>query len=184
MRAACCLALFITACGGDASRGPADGPTDRTRYPPGPYGRSVGSTIEDLGFVAGDGVVRTLSEARADEGTRLLLISTSAGWCSACIAEQPELVERHARWPALEVMVVLFEDADFVAADAEDAERWQRRYDLPFSVLADPPFVLGDYYDRSLTPMNMLIDADTMTILRIGTGWDPGAVDALVEARL
>jgi hypothetical protein len=30
----------------------------------------------------------------------------------------------------------------------------------------------------------MIVDVNTMTMLRISTGWDPSAITAIIEARL
>ena len=51
-------------------------------------------------------------------------------------------------------------------------------------MVADIDFVLDDYYDSELTPMNMFVDVNTMEIIKITTGWDQSLVDAIVEAKL
>jgi hypothetical protein len=42
---------------------------------------------------------------------------------------------------------------------------------------------MSDYYDSSLTPLNMLVDVSSMKILTANTGWDESAVTAIVESR-
>ena len=69
-------------------------------------------------------------------------------------------------------------------AQAEDAASWQERFDLSFTVVADEDFVLGEYYDSSQTPMIMLVEVGTMEILSIATGFDEGAVRAIINAKL
>lgn len=178
------IAAF-TACGGSSGDGPGDA-TDRSQYPAGPYGKAEGQVIEPLSFVNPDGSTLSLSTVFADPSRRLLLLVTASGWCTACVEEQPALEELHGRHgpEGLAIIEAVFEDANFVAATAEDAEQWKRQYGLTFDLVADPDFVLGAYYDRQLSPMNMMVDVDTMKILRIGTGWDPTATEALIEARL
>ena len=55
--------------------------------------------IADLSFQAVDGAPVSFSTARGECGAKLLLVSTSAGWCTACREEQPllqRLSEEHA----------------------------------------------------------------------------------------
>ena len=84
----------------------------------------------------------------------------------------------------LRVLVSLFEDAEFAPADAALARAWKAEHRLTFDVVADPAFQLDAYYDSSLTPMNMIVDIDTMEIVRTTTGWDPTVVESIIEARL
>lgn len=176
------------ACGGTDATGNGDGlPAGmRTGYPGGPFGTSEGAVLANHEFVNPDGSKFSFADVHAEKKNKLLLLSTSAGWCTACIEEQPALKERHTRWSAkgLYILISLFEDAQFRAAGAELADKWQRQYDLPFKVVADPPFLLKEYYDETLTPMNMIVDVETMKILRITTGWDASAVDAILESKL
>jgi thiol-disulfide isomerase/thioredoxin len=176
--------VLLCACGlaGDGPRGPSD----RTKYPGGPYGTAEGEVIDNLEFIAPDEKPVALGDIFADPKNRLLLVVTSAGWCTACIEEQPALQALHEENASrgLVVLVALFEDRDFLAADAALAAAWKDQHELSFHVVADPSFQLGDFYDSSLTPMNMFVDLDTMEILRITTGWDPTLVESIVEARL
>lgn len=166
--------------GGTTPGGPREG------YPAGPYDVTEGSTIADLELVDSDGTAFRLQDIYRDGGNRLLLISTAAGWCSVCIEEQPSLQELHELHGdrGLYVMVSVFEDALYTAADAAYAARWQQQHEVDFTVVADPTPVFADYYDTSLTPMVMMVDVDTMKILRIMTGWDRSVVSAIIEARL
>jgi thiol-disulfide isomerase/thioredoxin len=177
---AACACLDGIGGDGDGDDGPREG------YPAGPYGVSEGDVIDELAFVAPDGASFTLREVYADGANELMLISTAAFWCAACAEEQPDLQELHQTYGAdgLFAMVSVFEDEQTEPADAADAARWQSLHQVDFQVVADPGFVLDAYYDSSLTPMNMLVEVETMTIFRINTGWDPSAIRALVEAKL
>ncbi len=179
------MTFFCGACGDAATDEVIDtGP--REGYPSGATGIEEGMTIANLEFTNGDGTPFTLGEIHADGKNQLLLISTSAGWCTACIEEQPSLVDLHDQYrdAGLFVLVTVFETLEFEPADAELAARWREQYDLPFAVVADIDFVLDDYYDSELTPMNMFVDVNTMEIIKITTGWDQSLVDAIVEAKL
>lgn len=186
--AALCAASTLVACGSDGTTpaSPDAGTTPRGAYPSGPYGKAEGALIGPLSFTLPDGTPRTLEDVWKDEGNRLLLLVTASGWCTSCVEEQPALERLHGEWDARGLVIIeaLFETQDFAPGDAALAASWKRQYNLSFDVVADPPFVLGDYYDKALTPMNMLVDVSTMKIIRIATGWDPNATEALIRARL
>lgn len=174
----------------DAGPGTDDAALDpcalRQTYPPGPYGRAVGTRIENLSFVGLDNAPFDFASLHADCTRTLLLVSTSAGWCTACREEQPKLQSLYENFSAsgLVVVVTLFEDDDFETAVLRDVEAWQRRYDLTFPVVLDAPFVLGDYYDRNSTPMNMLVDLRTMEIVTIQIGAVDSTFETILEAKL
>lgn len=169
-----------------AGPGAGSGPSDRSTYPAGPYGVAQGDVIDALSFTTPTGEAWGLADVFADTDASLLLLSTAAGWCTACIEEQGALEElAGTHGPAgLRVVVAVFEDRDYLPATPALAGEWQQDHGLTFPVVADPDFVLADYYDTALTPMNMIVDVNTMTILRISTGWDPSAITAIIEARL
>ncbi|MSP74272.1 MAG: TlpA family protein disulfide reductase [Myxococcales bacterium] len=158
----------------------------RSDYPVGPYGKAEGAVLEDLTLKSGDGAPFRLSSLHQDCGRRLLLVSTSAGWCTACIEEQPKLQALHEQYAAagLVVMVAFFEDANFEPAKLRNVQDWKERYGLDFPVLLDEAFVFGDYYDRESTPMTMLVELETMTILRIMNGFDESTVRSLITQKL
>ena len=160
----------------------------RLAYPDAPYGREVGDRIEDLRFVGLDGENVGLSELYFDSRTRLLLVTTSAEWCTACIKEQPKLEDLYQRYRSrgLNVLVALFEDANFEPATPALAQSWVDRHSLSFPVYADPvvPSTFSPYYDVSLTPMVMLIDVEQMEIIYLNQGFDEEAVQRTIDARL
>lgn len=174
----------VTVDAADGSGG--DAGSSRAVYPAGPYGAVEGAVIGDVALLTADGDPFALSDVRADESAHLLLLSTGAGWCTACREEQPTLVELHDRYAArgLRVVVAIFED-DFSAPVTQAyAAGWRRQYGLPFTVLADEFNAFGAYYDATLAPMNMFVDLDTMEILRIGIGFDESATRAIINDRL
>lgn len=173
----------LAGCAGAAGGGDT---TDRSSYPAGPYGTAQGDVIEALSFQTATGEAFGLGDIFADSDTKLLLLSTAAGWCTACIEEQgalEDLVQTHGE-DGLQVMVALFEDRDYQTATPPLAAQWTQDHSVTFPVVIDPEFALAAYYDEALTPMNMIVDVNTMTILRIATGWDPSAITAIIEARL
>jgi thiol-disulfide isomerase/thioredoxin len=185
-------ALTATACldagtaADDASSSTTDA-TAREGYPAGPYGAAVNATITNHDtFLTTAGEPWALSSVYQDSSKRLLFISTAAGWCTACIKEQPKIQALQDTYGSrgLAVVVSLFEDAQFKPADAALAADWRSRYGLSVNVVADPSFALQAYYDPTLTPMNMIIDVNTMQILWLTTGWDQSTIDAILSSKL
>ncbi len=158
----------------------------REGYPAGPYGTSEGAVMADATFVNPDGSAFSLRELYADGANKLILLSTAAGWCTACIEEAPKLQQWHESHGerGLAVVVAYFEDASFNPATAESAGRWQTRHQLSHRVVADPSFLMAGYYDARLTPLNMIIEVETMEILWMTTGWDGATAEAIIRAKI
>lgn len=178
------LCLPLLACGGGDDDKAED--TPRETYPTENIGRSVGQTLENHGFQLPDGQDFALEDVFFEPRNRLLMVVTASGWCTACIEEQPKLQALHEEFAAqgLYTLVTVFQDEQFQAAGPTEAAEWQRRFDLDFTVAADPEFVLGDYYDASQTPMVMLVEVGTMEILSIETGFNEARVRAVINAKL
>jgi hypothetical protein len=111
------------------------------------------------------------------KGVELLLVNTSAIWCSACIAEHGTLPEHAAELAPRGLVIVstLFQDAARKPADLADVERWIDSFGTNFPMVADPELVLGAYASPDSAPLNMLVDPRSMKILRKYVG-DQGAV--------
>lgn len=178
------LSLTLAACEGSDGDGAANGP--RNAYPTANIGVGEGQVLANHEFLRPDGSSMTLDEVFFDSSNRLMLLVTSAGWCVACIEEQPKLEALHQEFAdqGLYVLLAVFEDDQFNPAGAGDAEDWQTLHELTFTVVADELFVLEDYYDSAQTPMTMLVEVGTMEILSIATGFDEGAVRAIINAKL
>jgi len=160
-----------------------------TGYPSGPYAsteNAVGKTLENHSFTTIDEGTLQFGDLRSAGGKTLLLISTTAGWCTACIEEQPKLEAYYHQFgcQGLEVMVAIFEDLNFNPALAAHADQWQQAYGLSFPVVADTDNVLSTYYDKGAAPLNMLVDLCTMEVLYSSIGFDETAVTALIESNL
>ena len=160
-----------------------------TSYPNGPFASDdspVGDTLPDHVFTTPAGEELSFSDLRSAGGKTLLLISTTAGWCTACIEEQPKLESYYQQYgcDGLEVMVAIFEDASFNPAKAANAQQWQQQYGLSFPVVADTENVLSAYYDKGAAPLNMVVDLCTMEVLYSGIGFDETAVTAQIESHL
>lgn len=174
--------------GGESDGGPSP-PTcveRRATYPAGPYDTGEDDVIENLGFTDTSGAPVDLQSLRADCTWKLAVVTTSAGWCTACREEQPKLQSLFDDYErrGVVVIVTLFEDDNYEPADTRLAEGWRDRYELTFPVLVDEDFVLGDYYDRNQTPMTMLLDLETMEIQRVMNGYVDADVRSLVDTLL
>lgn len=195
------VALLAGACGDDGGGGAStplacDGAASATCaggtpsvYPSGPYATDtnvVGQVLENHTFTTPDGETLSFGDLRSAGGKTLLLLSTTAGWCTACIEEQPKLKELYESYgcDGLEVMVAIFEDGFFNPANAVHASQWQQQYALNFPVVADTDNVLGTYYDTSAAPLNMLVDLCTMEVIYSEIGFSETAVTALIESNL
>ena len=177
-------------------------PSDRSQYPGAEelkaivdakrselYGTEAGDRIEALTFIDGDEKPYGLADVHKDPTRKLILFTTSAGWCAACIEEQPTLQAMHEEFnkKGLTIMVVLFEYQDYSPGDARLAKQWKRRYNLDYTVLADPTFISRPYYpngDASATPLVMLIDVGTMTIIDVATGFNEDVVRSIIDKTL
>lgn len=151
---------IIVIAGDDAGTGGDD--ASSTAYPPGPYGTGVGDTIADIAFTDQDGAPISLGDLYRDDSARLLLVSTSAEWCVACREEQPlfQSLFNEYRDRGFRVMVTLFENTDFAPANTQDVAQWRAQYGLSFLTVLDVGNSFRDFYDVSLTPMNMLVVVD------------------------
>lgn len=185
------VGALAMACGGaDEGNGGdvclTEGSGDRTSYPAAPYGTQECSVITDHSFVDGEGAAVTLGGVYADADAKVLLLTTSAGWCPACIEEQPTLEAWHNTYGSqgLRVVGTLFADENDSPVGAEYAANWQNQYNLTFPVVADTEQVLSAYYDSSKAPMNMIINVATMQIVRVIVGADTETVQSIIEAGL
>jgi thiol-disulfide isomerase/thioredoxin len=181
-------AFTFIGCGGSATNDAGPAPvSDRTTYPDGPYGSTEGSVVKNHEMTNSDGEPYSfMVNIFADESTTLLLVSTGAEWCSACIEEQPILDAFYNEYKAdgLRIVEVLFEDINFEPADAAIALNWKEANEVSYDVVADPDFSFEIYQDRSLTPLVMLIEVNTMTILKMSSGFDETLFDAIVRSKI
>ena len=177
----------------------------RAAYPAAPYGFAAGTTVSNLDFlgwmdpVASSFDASRVSEVRMSdfynpgprgEGLELLMVNAVAVWCGACRLEYDEFsreqVYAEFNPRGLEMIGVLFEDSTRGPAGYSDLEMWAATFDVPFPFVVDPGFKTGAFFDRSATPMNMIVDARTMQIIATFVGWDPEIftdIDNLLRSR-
>lgn len=204
------LASIVSACGSNLppeqevivpdEQGKGDGGTeqcDPTKYPCGPFGFLPGSKIENLSLPGrndadGDGSLLgeetfqlELSRYYQAQGVKALVITASAEWCGPCQAEQPSLKALYNDYKnqpnKVGIMEAVIQNIEGGPADWVVAERWSRKFGLPFDVVVDPTGVLSPYYDISAFPMNMVIRTKDMSIVWQKNGLAEGELRQVVQ---
>lgn len=171
----------------------------RGPYPEAPYGTTEGAIIDDIELfgwrdpaeaqfdVSNGGPVRLSEFYNPDsppgEGTEYIMLNAVTVWCGVCRTEYQHLEDQqtYAEFAprGLEMVGVLFEDNNGDPSTYADLSNWSRSYSVAFPFLNDPGFKTGVYFDKSATPMNMIIDARTMRIVLVMTGYNPLIYDEI-----
>lgn len=159
-----------------------------TGYPKGPYGTDPGEVIANLSF---EGYDRTTSSTATwgaldlaslykKEGFRYLLINVAAEWCGACRVEAAELPKLYPAWKAKggELITVIAQTSAGDVAQKPHLDAWAKLYHTNFTLVADPKALISASFSVNVLPLNLIIDLDTMKILKKKVGEDPQFVDA------
>ncbi len=186
---------------------PIDEP-ETVAYPEGPFGHGYLDIVEDLEFFnPWTGERPRLSDFYQSPDTSVLLISSAAGWCTACMYEAWDLVTVYEDYKdrGLEVLYTLYEDTqgrpifqddasdDRITADVAFYLGWMenlgRRIGLPvrvanYPVLVDPDFVLEPYYNEGATPLTLIVRTSDMRILYRQVGYSAGTVEQMIKGHL
>jgi len=121
---------------------------------------------------------------------KLLAVNASAVWCSVCRAEYEDMnanaTYRTYRAKGVEFLGTLFEDNSYFPAQPADLMRWGQvsTHDVKFPLVLDPGFKMGAYFDSDATPLNLVIDLRTMTIVLVTMGYSTtywGTVQTLLN---
>lgn len=174
-------------------------------YPEPPYGTGYLDIIEDLSFYdPWSGKNYKLSDYYGSEETKVILIASAAGWCTACQYEAWDLVEIYEEFhgQGLEVLYTLYEDKngkpflqDGAAWEEHDKDLtylqlWKenlgvslglegREANYPF--LVDREFILEDYYNQGATPLSLIVRTRDMRILYRQIGYSAGSIEHIVN---
>jgi hypothetical protein len=160
-------------------------------YPPGPYGRGQGAIIENIEFmgwrdpVAAGYAPEALERVRLSDfydptatHNKLLVINASALWCVVCQSELRQIKNENLyaryRGVGVEFLGTVFEDDEGLPAQPGDLRTWgvSRVREIAFPLVLDPSLRLGVYFTSDATPLNMLIDTQTMRIVFLAMGYD------------
>jgi hypothetical protein len=160
---------------------------ERQVYPDAPYGSRAGATIENFNFLGWkspkDAAYDTSKleqvslsqfyDPAGQEGVKLLVMTSTAVWCSACKQEYKDMTGSISSYEGKGVRFLgaLFEDDASNPAKPSDLVLWAKSFDVQFPFALDPDLKLGAFFDVEATPMEMIVDAKTMKILKISEGW-------------
>jgi hypothetical protein len=157
-------------------------------YPEGPYGTSLGAIIQNFEFLGWrDPVANEYDPEKFErvsmadfydptgETTKLIWLNASAVWCSVCRSEYRDLrdqgVVANYSEKGIKFVSAIFEDNNYDPSTPNDLKYWGQLFSVEFPMVLDPGFKLGAFFDADATPMNMLIDARTMKVIRIDMGY-------------
>lgn len=198
------LALGALACGTNKPELPPGLPEPETcvqiGYPEGPFGTEPGSVGRNAcfrGWTQPDRVepveatLESISlgdyhDPDGTRGVRLLLVNTAALWCSACRIEHetlPEHVEELGP-RGLVVLSALFQGTGGEPATFDDLVAWVETYQPNFPMLLDPDYSFGVYASAETAPLNLVIDARTMKILKKYIGDQSAVIWPFIEGEL
>ena len=178
--------------------------SDYVDYPAGPYGTARGAIIENLEFlgwkdpVASNYDVANMEKVRLSDfynpdgrnSLKLLAVNASAVWCSVCRSEYEDMnangTYKTFNDEGVQILGTLFEDSSYFPAQPSDLTRWGQvsNHAVKFPLVLDPGFKMGAYFDSDATPLNMVIDVRTMTIVLVTMGYSTtywSSVQALLD---
>jgi hypothetical protein len=158
-------------------------------YPQGPYGGEKGNTLPNLALegyrltpAQTDSTMATwatdihLGEYRKPD-CKCLVVTLGALWCTACQDEQPQLISDVANDPSFCVVGIVLEgEMQGSMATRMDVDTWTHTYKQNFTVAKDTAAVeqlLYPYMQIGL-PFSYIVKPDTMKILDVVQGFDPG----------
>ncbi len=174
-------------------------------YPEGPYGTDYLDITKDLAFYdPWMGVEYRLSDYYQSETVKALVVSSAAGWCTACQYEAWDLVEVYDEYKqyGLEVLYTLYEDNKGKplwqdGAPFEELDRdltfltlWKQSLgagidletrEANYPVLVDRGFVMEEYYNQGATPLTLIVRTRDMRIIYRQIGYDPGSIETVVK---
>lgn len=169
--------------GGLENPGGGGSTSSAVKYPAGPYGLDLNTTVTDYTFLG----LRQPLEANYDTSKtenlsfhdyynpeadpakpKWLMVTASARWCTFCKSEAARSMKVYDKYKGLgmEFLTVLFEDdaSPPNPATLKDLQLWTKAYKLAYPVGLDPKLQLGAFFNVSAAPFNMVLDLTTMTI--------------------
>ena len=181
-----CAAACLVACGSNTPTIPPEllatnaADCSSADYPSGPYGTEEGQTLSNFCFqgfrnpakVSHDqSSLQTLGisdyyDPTGSNGVKLLLINTAAVWCSACRTEHESLSAKNDQYAprGLRILSTLFQDAKSDPATLRDLKNWVETFDSNYAMALDPDYQFEGFATAETAPLNLVIDARTMTI--------------------
>jgi len=197
-------ALCLLACGSNTPTIPpellASGGCASPDYPDGPFGSEEGDTLANACFkgfrnpskVSHDQAsLETIAfsdyyDPTGSKGFQLVLIDTSAVWCSACRTEHEGLSAKNDAYSpkGLRIIGTLFEDINHDPATIKDLSNWVETFSSDYAMVLDPDYQLGAYASADTAPLNMVVNARTMKIEKKLLGDQPTVLWPFIDASL
>ncbi len=182
--ASCAVGLALLGCGSNTPTIPpellASGGCASPDYPSGPFGTEEGQTLANLCFKGFRNPTQVSHEASSLEtiafsdyydptgskGFQLVLINTSAVWCSACRTEHEGLSAKNDEYSGrgLRILSTLFQDVKHDPATIVDLGNWVDTFSSNYAMALDPDYQLGSFARAETAPLNLVVDARTMKI--------------------
>jgi hypothetical protein len=196
--------LLLVACGSNTPTIPpellASGGCSAPEYPDGPFGTEEGDTIANAcfqGFRNPTQVSHVQSslttiafsdyyDPTGSKGISLVLIDTSAVWCSACRTEHETLSAKNDQYSprGLRILSTLFQDAQRDPATLSDLSTWVETFSSDYAMALDPDYQLGAYASADTAPLNLVVDARTMKIEKKFLGDQASVLWPFIDATL
>lgn len=157
------LGLSTVGCGSDDGPGGGSGGSSASCDPAAaPFGTdaAAGHSFPDIEITDCAGKRQTLDTLRCP--AKVTLVSVGAGWCQPCKDETPLLqaLWEKKRSEGLEVVQVMFQDAQGNPATTLFCESWRDSYTLSLPLFIDPAANTLQYFDSLKAPLNLLLDRD------------------------
>jgi hypothetical protein len=198
------LALGLVACGSNTPTIPpellASGGCASPDYPDGPFGTEEGDTLANACFKGFRNPQKVSHEQSSLEtiafsdyydpsgskGFQLVLIDTSAVWCSACRTEHEGLSAKNDEYSpkGLRIIGTLFQDIKHDPATLRDLSNWVETFSSDYAMVLDPDYQLGAYASADTAPLNLVVNARTMKIEKKLLGDQPSVLWPLIDASL
>jgi hypothetical protein len=165
------------------------------QYPPGPYGKTQGSTLAPTltwqGYAPGSSSVSTVNitdffDCDGSKGINALAIDESALWCGACQYEAPQIeaAMKSGSWgpDGVKPLTLIIQNGARQPGTTADALTWKNNYSLDdVWVAADPEWSFSHPGQIGL-PTNILVDPRTMKIVKIVEGASQSGPDPAIDA--
>ena len=161
------------------------------------YGSEEGDTVQNFCFLGYRDPQRLgtdletvcfydFHDPRGTKRHELLIVNTAAVWCQACKVEHQTLPDRYGQLAprGLALFSALFEDNDSNPAQREHLDAWVGAFDVDVPMVLDPEYQMGIYASRETAPLNLVIDARNMVILKKEIGDHPAVLWPFVEGEL
>ncbi|PKN21652.1 MAG: hypothetical protein CVU65_16460 [Deltaproteobacteria bacterium HGW-Deltaproteobacteria-22] len=154
-------------------------------YPCPPVGTGRYQTMEDFPFFPvndwakdqadeqGMLYMHDLYQMRA-EGKKMIMLSVTAGWCSVCRSQFPNLSTIATMYPDVAFLIIVAQDTAGEASDLAYAKVYSDGYnwddDANIFVTNDSNFLFERYMNIAAYPFNAFIDISNMEIISYESG--------------